>query len=211
MLGGHAPPRIVAYVRGPIAGTVLDHSLIPVSYMKPYIVPALALALAVAFGAPTAWAQQPEGTVQHVPVWVQHLGDQLEAELTSPSVAVRQQALQHIAYFASFYGDKLDLTATVPMLLDLVANDANEQVQLLAVAGLRAIGDEGAMQQLRRLATVHEPMMPRVQLVIFAALADFYGTETFEGDAASAQLAKNLFEYYTGPRVVVSPPVVVHQ
>ena len=51
------------------------------------------------------------------------------------------------AVLLSFHGDRLDLT--VPVLLNIYKNDADERCRLVAVAGLRAIGDEASMQQMR--------------------------------------------------------------
>lgn len=156
-------------------------------------------------------AQAPDSTIARVPVWAQHLGEQLDTELASPSEDVRRAALQHTAYFASFYGDALDLTATLPELLEIYRSADDEQSRLLAVAALHAIGDESAMQELRNSVDLDfdggDRM--RLQFVTMAALADYYGPGTFRGDDQAIRLARSLMDYYLSPRVVVEPPVLI--
>lgn len=171
-----------------------------------------ALLIGFALLAFTAQAQEPTmptATVENVPVWVQHFGDQLGQDLDSPVETIRHQALQHTAYFASFYGAQLDLTATLPRLLEIYQRDENEACRLLAVAAIHAIGDEAAMREVRKMTGVLKDPSMRVQLVTLAALADYYGMETFAGDRDATRLARALFSYYTEPRVIVHPPVVV--
>ncbi|MDX1546433.1 MAG: hypothetical protein R3247_05565 [Rhodothermales bacterium] len=170
-----------------------------------------ALVFGVLFLVSTAHAQtpMPDATVENVPVWVEHLGEQLSQELDSPAEAIRHQALQHIAYFASFYGDRLDLKPVLPHLIEIYTQDDSEQCRLLAVAAIHAIGDNTAMQEVRRLNGLLEEPSMRVQLVTLAALADFYGVETFAGERDVTRLARALFDYYTEPRVIVHPPVVI--
>ncbi len=152
----------------------------------------------------------PDQTLQHVPAWVANLGQQLGEGLTAPAEATRHQMLKHVVYFSSFYGDQIDLSATVPHLLTIFENEnEDERCRLMALAGLHAVGDEAAMQKVRRYALLMEENSPRVQLVTIAALADFYGLETFEGEEVVAKMAKTLFDYYAGPRVIVGPPILI--
>lgn len=154
-------------------------------------------------------ATMPTATVENVPVWVQHFGEQLSQELESPVEEVRHQALQHAAYFASFYGDQIDLSAALPNLLEIYRQDGDEACRLLAVAAIHAIGDEPTMRAVRKMTGVWEDPSMRVRLVTLAALADYYGIETFAGDRDATRLARGLFSYYTEPRVIVHPPVVI--
>lgn len=171
----------------------------------------LASVAVMAFGfVLTAQAQDP-AEMEKAPAWVQHIGDQLSESLMSSADDVRHEALQHLAYFAYFYKDQLDLASALPNLLTIYEEDDDEQCRLLALAALHAIGDEEAMQEVRRFTSValeEKPSM-RVQLVTLAALMQYYGEDTFAGDEETAQLARALLEYYTGPRVIVEPPVVL--
>lgn len=173
------------------------------------ILPA-ALLLGLVLSAPPAQAQDPVmPTVENVPAWVAHVGEQLSQELDSPVMESRHQALQHTAYFASFYGDRLNLKPVLPRLVEIYQQDENEQCRLLAMAAIHAIGDNTAMQEVRQLTRIRQEPSMRVQLVTLAALADFYGVETFAGERDVSRLARALFDYYTEPRVTVHPPVVV--
>ncbi|MBT8400914.1 MAG: HEAT repeat domain-containing protein [Rhodothermia bacterium] len=177
----------------------------PVRLQRTLIAAALGVGMCIT-GAVTA---QVDSTVANVPVWVEQLGAQLGESLESPSQTVRHSALQHITYFAYFYGDDLDLTNAVPTLLRTFKEDDDERCQLMALAALHAIGNADAMQEVR--SHVMRQESPQVQLVTLAALMEHYGEATFEGDERVADLAKKLFEYYTSPRVIVAPPFDVHE
>ncbi len=152
---------------------------------------------------------QVDSTVANVPVWVEQLGTQLGESLDSPTQAIRHSALQHITYFAYFYGDDIDLTGAVSTLLKTFKEDDDERCQLMALAALHAIGNPDAMQEVR--SHVMRQKSPQVQLVTLAALMEHYGEATFEGDERVADLAEKLFEYYTSPRVIVAPPFDVYE
>ncbi|WP_456428622.1 HEAT repeat domain-containing protein [Rhodocaloribacter sp.] len=166
-------------------------------------------ALVFTLGTGRAEAQvTPDTLAARVPVWAKYVGEQLTKELDSPDPNVRAAAMQHLAYFASFYGHALDLKAAVPKLLEIYESENDDRNRLFALATLHAIGDEDAMQKIRHRVTFEES--PTIQLVTLAALMDHYGPATFEGDELTAQLAKELFNYYTQPHVIVGPPVVLH-
>lgn len=176
-------------------------------HMNAKLIAAVTLAsFTLAFAARAQEADYPKD----IPAWVEHVGEQLGNDLTSSSPAIRQQAMQHIAHFAYFYGEGLDLSATVPNLLATYRGDADERSRLFALAALHAIGDEEAMQEIRQhVWSLDDEASSRVQLVTLAALMQYYGEDTFAGDEEAAGLAKSLLDYYTGPRVLVEPPTVV--
>lgn len=159
---------------------------------------------------PVAHAQSTEAAPESAPVWVRNLGPQINEGLTSSSEAVRNNALNHLAYFAYFYDD-VDWSDALPTLLDIYKNDESEQCRLMAVAALHAIGDESAMQDLRHAVELDfgNDASMRLELVTLAALADFYGTGTFKNDDHSAKLASSLVDYYLNPRVIVEPPIMI--
>lgn len=142
------------------------------------------------------------------PTWVENFGKQLRASLESPEPKIKRDALQHITYFASFYGDNLDFSDTVPTLVELYRNDDDAQVRLFAVVALYAIGDDDGMQQVRS-AMYQQKWPPRLQFVTMAALTSYYGAETFSMDQEAAVMAKNLMRFYMQPRVEVGPLEVV--
>ncbi len=167
------------------------------------------LLLVFTLGTGSAEAQMtPDTLAARVPEWAQYVGEQVTKELDSPDPGVRAAAMQHLAYFASFYGRALDLRAAVPKLLERYENEHGERNRLFAPATLHAIGDEDAMQKIRHRVTFEES--PTIQLVTLAALMDHYGPATFEGDRETARPAKELFDYYTHPRVIGCPPGVLH-
>lgn len=143
-----------------------------------------------------------------MPTWVENFGQQLTASLESDSPKIRELALRHIIYFASFYGDNLDLSDAVPTLLDLYRNDDDADVRLYAIVALHAIGDERGMEEVRRtLYTQDWP--PRLQFVTLAALVNHYGPEYYNMDREASRLADNLMKLYMQPRVEVGPLEVV--
>lgn len=71
----------------------------------------------------------------------------------------------------------LDLTATVPALIDIYKNDPSHNNRVASVAALYAIGDEGGMQQLGLYVV---PQDKQIQAMAFSALLDHYGPEYFE-------------------------------
>lgn len=140
-------------------------------------------------------------------VWSAFIGTQLSSLLESPSEETKTKALVQVIYFASFHGDRLDLTETVPVLLKIYKNDADERCRLAAVAGLRAIGDEAGMQQIR-LGIAAQPSK-RVQHVALGALMDYYGPGTFERSADMASIAEAVRDHYdtrgrTAPTVIAA-------
>jgi hypothetical protein len=164
-------------------------------------------------GVPVTQAQQgaDEATLdeQPPPVWVQNFGKQLRQSLTSDNTFIRQQALHHITYFATFYEEKIDFSDAVPTLVEMYREDDDANVRLHALVALYAIGDEKGMRQVRS-SLYAQRWPPRLQLVTLSALVDYYGPETFEMDEEAAAMARNLIKYYTPkPRVEVGPLEVV--
>ena len=155
----------------------------------------------------TAQAQEPvraTGTDVTVPTWVKTFGKQLKGSLESPSPTIKRHALQHITYFASFYGEDIDFSDTVPTLVQLYRRDDDADVRLHALVALYAIGDEDGMQQVRR-SMYEQDWPPRLQFVTMAALATYFGPETFDMDEEAAGIASRLMDHYTRPQIEVGP------
>ncbi len=126
-------------------------------------------------GAATAQPLDPASTTaqairQMDAVQWRHLSRQLTRSLDSPVAQIRQEAMQHINFFATHYGDRVDFTSAVPELLRIYDADATEGYRIMALAALHAIGDEGAMQYLRQ--AVQWERSERVRKLTLAALAD---------------------------------------
>ena len=157
------------------------------------------LIAAVLFAPLTGRAQDradSAGEPTSVPIWVQNFGKQLRTTLESGNPATRDQALQHITYFASFYEEEIDFSDAVPTLVDLYRNDNDANVRLHALVALYAIGDKKGMQQVRQ--SMHDQRWPpRLKLVTLAALVDYYGAESFSMDREAASYARRLIRYYT--------------
>lgn len=171
----------------------------------------IVLSVALLFaGVSTATAQARETTTpdQPVPAWVQNFGKQLQSSLESDNPFIKRQALHHITYFASFYGDDIDFSDAVPALVDLYQHDDDADVRLFSVVALYAIGDESGMQRVRS-SMYQQRWPPRLQWVTMAALVSHYGPETFEMDEEAAVMAEDLMTYYLRPRVEVGPLEVV--
>lgn len=174
--------------------------------------PLTTLAVAMLLFTFTAQAQQMSETQPSptVPAWVKNFGKQLKASLESPSPKIKRDALKHITYFASYYGENLDFSDAVPTLVKLYRTDDDADVRLFAVVALYAIGDEDGMQQVR--ASMHQQRWPaRLQYVSMAALLSYYGPETFNMDKQAAQMAENLMDHYIRGEVTVGPLRVVER
>ena len=127
-------------------------------------------------------------------VWNMFIGQQLAQSLESPSDGIRTKALEHVMFLARSFGDEIDLTEAVPVLLSIYKEDPDEQCRLAAVAGLHAIGDEWGLQQLRLGITGQSSK--RVQHLAIAVLVDYYGMDTFEGAADIGAIAEQVMTFY---------------
>lgn len=194
------PPPIDEYSLRPINGFIDMRHLVMTLLLGSYLLAGSVL--------PAQAQEESSAELDKPPTWVQNFGKQLRASLESPEPKIKRDALQHITYFASFYGDNLDFSDTVPTLVELYRSDDDAQVRLFAVVALYAIGDDDGMQQVRS-AMYQQKWPPRLQFVTMAALTSYYGAETFSMDREAAVMAENLMRHYLRPRVEVGPLEVV--
>lgn len=147
-----------------------------------------------------------------IAVWHRTLGTQLAEQLSSDDPTVQRDALIHTIHFGRYgdvlhYGEDINLDQTLPTLLDLFTTSDDEQIRVLALAGIHAIGDEDAMSQVRR--QIYAEKSPHMLLIELAALLDFYGAKTFDNDRLVAERTKKLVDYFNQPRVEVGPMEVI--
>lgn len=114
---------------------------------------------------------------------------QLTEMLASPIAEERDQAFQQVTDFA-YRRPEIDLSPTVPVLVDIYKNDPDKTYRLAAVAALYVIGDEIGMEEVRQ-RFLKEPSVI-VQYVSLTALLDHYGPQVFSEDAEAAALARNV-------------------
>lgn len=84
--------------------------------------------------------------------WKTGAAAQQAALLRSRNAAVRAQAMQNIIVLSIHRPGEIDLSATVPALLGIYADDPSEQHQIMAVSALRAVGDEDDLRALYALS-----------------------------------------------------------
>ena len=136
----------------------------------------LVVGLLILAGAAPVHAQDASVTsAKHIqamtPVAWQNLSIELTLGLDAPEVAIRQQSLQLVTFFATNYHDQIDLQRALPRLLRIYETDAEEGYRIMALTALHAIGDASTMAYLRE--RVRQETSPRVRLLTLAALADF--------------------------------------
>ena len=113
------------------------------------IVAALVIAVSVAAPLRAQSFVSPDGApVRESPsVGVQHA-----TLLRSRFESIRVIAMQNVIVLAAQQSGEVDLTPTVPALLDIYEHDRNEQHQIMAVAALGTIGNRYGMNALYRLS-----------------------------------------------------------
>lgn len=120
----------------------------------------LALFLAVV-GTSTAFAQSTYADKDTQ--WWSGLETQLTESTTSDVAQVRQEAMQHIIFFAENYADKADFSDAAYEIMARFETSTNVEERLLALAALNAIGDAVALDRLARIAGAEQS--PRVRAV----------------------------------------------
>lgn len=92
--------------------------------------------------------------------------------LGSKNAALREQALQNVIFFATFYPGA-DARSATGKLFKIYRHDRNEAHRIMALAALHAIGDAYTMERLREHVADEES--ERVRRYTLLALADYYG------------------------------------
>ena len=102
--------------------------------------------------------------------WKQ-LSQQLTESLDSPIAQIKQETLQHINFFATYYSDQIDLTEAVAKLIEIYEDDTEEGFRILALTSLHALDNRSVMLYLSD--AVQTEQSPRVRQLTLAALADY--------------------------------------
>jgi hypothetical protein len=121
---------------------------------------AAAFALAIAFAAPSAHAQE-------VPLWKHNIGEQLVILLDTPDAAAQADAILLTLDIARKYPDA-NLGAAITPLLKVARYDDAEQMRIMAVAALDAIRTDFSTEALAQIAT--NDSSERVQRIAKAAV-----------------------------------------
>ena len=121
---------------------------------------------------PLAQALAPEDYASQRPAWWNALGRQLTLVIDKPVEDVDPKALQNIIYFATHFGERVQLRDATPQLLEIYRKHERVEFRMLALSALHAIGDAHAMEKLQRL--VREEPPGRVRKLTVAALAAHY-------------------------------------
>lgn len=142
--------------------------------------------LLMGFSVPPATAQSAQNPERVADAATVH---ELARRIGSPNTEERRQALGRITDLAHF-APEVDLTPAVPALVEIYGNDPDEAYRLAAVVTLYLIGDERAMQGVRR-RFVQEPSLI-VQYASVCALIDLYGSDAFGRDREAIALARSV-------------------
>lgn len=140
--------------------------------MKRFIGYTLASALVLMLGFASVAQAQDRPYDDKDEVWWGRLEMQLADALESPISQVKVQTMRHIIFFAANYPDKVDMGLSVPKLLDIYDYGEKEELRVLALAAIDAVGEEYAMQHL--VAKVEREKSKRVHRLTMAVLADYY-------------------------------------
>ena len=92
--------------------------------------------------------------------------------LYADDFATREASLQNIIYLATHYGDQIRFDRATTKLYRLYRFDRNEQVRIMALVALHAIGKESSMRALSTRVQVERP--ERVRRLTAAAVKSYY-------------------------------------
>lgn len=83
--------------------------------------------------------------------WQLRWDDQIDWLLRSPIETIRVGAMQNVIFRATIAHDEHDWTLAVPVLLDTYRSDADDNIRMMALIGLHAIGDAKSLDTIREL------------------------------------------------------------
>lgn len=133
--------------------------------------------------------------------WTMTIGRQLADGIQSEAPRVRARAIQATHNYARF-GPTVDLSATVPALVDVYRSDPDPRYRVAAVAALHAIGNEEGMLSVR--SNLMRQTNELVQATSILMLRDYFGPGTFEDSPEVADLAKELIQKRTSRMTIAA-------
>ena len=104
--------------------------------------------------------------------WWNLLGRQLTYSIDKPYDQVSDSELKDIIFFASNHKDKVKLQDALPSLLSVFKHNEDEQIRIMAVSAIHAIGNRGALIELKKAADLETS--PRVQRIAYAAVNNYF-------------------------------------
>ncbi|GAB5520751.1 MAG: hypothetical protein RhofKO_30020 [Rhodothermales bacterium] len=100
------------------------------------------------------------------------LEQQVLTALDSDVQAIQVSAMQHIAFFAANFDDEVDFRRSTNTLMRVYTEHSNEQVRILALQALNAVGGYQIMEKLAD--HVGDENSARVRKMTNAVLANYY-------------------------------------
>ena len=109
----------------------------------------------VTFDQPLVNQLNAESSAPKSSSWWNLLGRQLtfslDQGLAQGYEAIKVEHLQNLLFTAYNYGDQVDLSDAVPVLLEIYQYHETEAIRIMAVAALDAIGDQEALKSLKSM------------------------------------------------------------
>lgn len=103
------------------------------------------------------------------------LSDEQVQALRSESEQTKEEALQNVIYLGTHFKETLNTGRATTHLYEIYRLDRNEQLRIMALAGLHAIGSDNIMRQLSQ--DVQLERSDRIRHLTNAALIDYFGAE----------------------------------
>lgn len=104
--------------------------------------------------------------------WWNLLGRQLARSVDKPHQEIGEAELQNIIFFASNHKNKVKLVDAVPALLDVYRFHEDDQLRIMSVAALGAIGDGRSIVALKHY--VEDEQSERVEKIVKATINKYY-------------------------------------
>lgn len=108
----------------------------------------------------------------------------LEQEISLEDESYRSlsgQSIQNAIFFLANHGDRINMTPSAPVLLDVYLYNKSEAMRIMALAALIHIGDQETLETAEQM--LYRQQSERVQKFSIAALTD-YKTQQFSKELA---------------------------
>ena len=143
-----------------------------------------AFALVTTFSASLLAQAVPAPSHASAGTWRQTIGAQHAAMLRSRNEAIQVAALQNLIVLGAQHPGAFNLKPAVPALLDLYADETNDQpLRIMVVAALRAVADKNGMDALYLLSE-EEHRASRTYQITQNAVRHYYAEQAMEREEA---------------------------